>query len=592
MNDINILGGTVVDGTGAPRFTADVGVKDGVIVEVGKVTTAARRTLMADGALVTPGFTDIHTHYDGQASWDGDLAPSTEHGVTTLVLGNCGVGFAPCRPADQERLVQLMEGVEDIPGTALSEGLTWDWESFPGYLDALDRVPHAADLVAQVPHDALRVYVMGERAVAGSDATDDDLEAMQRVLREAFEAGAAGFSTGRTDTHRTATGEYTPASEASRRELVALAKVVGEQDHGVLQAVNDFDFMREDADFDREFGLLEAMVEVAPKRSMSISLLQRDQVAEQWSTIFGRLEGLAARGFDVRAQVAPRAIGVLLGLEATFHVFMGFPSYKDIAGLPLAERVAALRDPARKARMLKEQTTSVAGDGSRLPKLADELLAKLDLVALRTFRLGDPPNYEPRLEDSLFMEAQARGVSVLEVFYDAFLEDDGRSLLYFPLLNYTGMNLDTVRQMLTHPLALPGLSDGGAHVGTICDASFPTFLLTHWGRDRADGRLPLEALIKAQARDTARYMGLSDRGEILVGQRADINVIEFDRLGIRPPSMVADLPAGGKRLLQSARGYRATILGGSVVRLDDEPTGVKPGRVVRVSSSGPRYAGG
>jgi len=592
MNDINIIGGTVVDGTGQPGFTADVGIRDGVIVEIGRITTSARRTIAADGALVTPGFTDIHTHYDGQASWDGDLAPSTGHGVTTMVLGNCGVGFAPCRPADRERLIQLMEGVEDIPGSALSEGLTWDWESFPDYLDALDRVPHAADLVAQVPHDALRVYVMGERAVAGSEPTEDDLAAMRTVLREAMEAGAAGFTTGRTDTHRSATGEWTPASEASRRELQGLASAVGEGGFGVLQAVNDFDFMRDDPDFDQEFGLLESMVEAGGGRPLSLSLIQRDKVFDQWARILERLEGLAGRGHDVRAQVAPRAIGVLLGLEATFHVFMGFPSYKEIADRPLAERVALLRDPERKRRILGERSTPVAGDGSKLPKIVDELLAKLDLVALRTFRLGDPPDYEPAMEDSLFMEAQSRGVKPLEVFYDALLEEDGRALLYFPLFNYSGMNLDTVRQMLTHPLSLPGLSDGGAHVGTICDASFPTFLLTHSGRDRAEGRIPVESLVKAQARDTARHMGLTDRGEVVVGQRADLNVIEFDRLGILPPSLVPDLPAGGRRLLQAARGYRATLVGGSVVRLDDEPTGVRPGRVVRLARSGPGYAGG
>lgn len=590
MNDINIIGGTIVDGTGAPRFTGDVGIREGVIVEVGRVTTSARRTIAADGAMVTPGFTDIHTHYDGQASWDADLAPSTDHGVTTVVLGNCGVGFAPCRRQDHDRLVALMEGVEDIPGTALTEGLTWDWEGFPGYLDALDRVPHAADIVAQMPHDALRVYVMGERAVAGSDATEDDLAQMQALLAEALQAGAAGFSTGRTDTHRTATGEWTPASEASERELIALAKTVGASGHGVLQAVNDFDFLRDEPDFDREFQLIAAMVEAA-RRPLSISLLQRDQVADQWSTILQRLEGLAEQGHTVRAQVAPRAIGVMLGLEATFHPFMGFPSYQAIAHLPLEERVATLRDPACKARILSETSTSVAGDGSKLPKIADELLAKLDLVALRTFRLGDPPDYEPSLEDSLFMEAQSRGVKPLEVFYDALLEEDGRALLYFPLLNYTGMNLDVVRTMLTHPLALPGLSDGGAHVGTICDASFPTFLLTYWGRDRAYGRLPVEALVKAQARDTARYMGLSDRGELTVGQRADVNVIEFERLGVHHPTMVPDLPAGGRRLLQSSRGYRATLVGGSVVRLDDELTGVRPGRVVRCALAGPSYAG-
>ena len=581
MFDVVITGGSVVDGTGTPARTADVGIRDGRIVEVGRITGSAARTIDADGALVTPGFTDLHTHYDGQASWDRQLAPSTWHGVTTVAMGNCGVGFAPVRDADHERLIQLMEGVEDIPGTALTEGITWAWEGFPAYLDALDRLGHAASIACHVPHDALRVYVMGERAVAGSDATDDDLEAMCRVLGEALQAGAVGFSTGRTDTHRAATGEHTPASEASRRELTALASVLKAQGRGVLQAVNDFDFLHDDADFDAEFGLLEAMAEASGGRPLSISVLQRDQVHDQWSTVLERLSAMNARGLPARAQVAPRAIGVLLGLEATFHPFMGFPSYKEVAHLPLAERVAALRDPARRARILAEESTPVAGDGSALPKIADDLLAQLDMVALRTFRLGDPPDYEPRVEDSLYMAAHARGISPLEAFYDALLEDDGHALLYFPLLNYTGMNLEVVREMLTHPLALPGLSDGGAHVGTICDASFPTFLLSYWGRDRAEGRLPLERLVQMPARDTARHLGLTDRGELAPGQRADVNVIDFGALSLRRPELHADLPAGGKRLLQRASGYRATLVGGVPVLEHDTPTGATPGRVVR-----------
>lgn len=584
MNDVVIRGGTLIDGTGGPPRSGDVGIQGGRIVEIGDDVGRARHTIEASGAWVTPGFTDIHTHYDGQASWDAQLAPSTWHGVTTVVMGSCGVGFAPVREADHERLISLMEGVEDIPGTALAEGLTWDWEGFPAYMDALDRMGHAADLVCQVPHDALRVYVMGERAVAGSDPTDRDIETMRRLLAEALRAGAAGFTTGRTDTHRTSTGDWTPASEASQRELVALASVLGEERRGVLQAVSDFDFLRDDPAFDLEFGLLESMVE-ASRRPMSISLLQRDQVHDQWATILQRLEGLAARGHDVRAQVAPRAIGVMLGLEATFHPFMGFPGYKEVSHLPRSERVAALRDPERRRRILSEQSTQVAGDGSRLPKIADELLAKLDLVALRTFRLGDPPDYEPAVEDSLYMEAHRRGVPPLEAFYDALLEEDGRALLYFPLLNYTGMNLDVVRQMLDHPLSLPGLSDGGAHVGTICDASFPTFLLTYWARDRAEGQFPVEQLVKKQARDTARFVGLHDRGELRVGQRADINVIDPVRLALGVPELHPDLPAGGTRLMQRAQGYIATLVHGVTVLQDDTSTGHHPGRVARVGPS-------
>ena len=583
MHDLVIRGGTLVDGTGAKPTTGDIAVRDGKIAAVGGRLGAARRTIDADGALVTPGFCDLHTHYDGQASWDADLAPSTWHGVTTVAMGNCGVGFAPVRNEDHDRLIALMEGVEDIPGTALAEGLTWSWTSFPEYLDALDAFGHAADLVCHVPHDALRVYAMGERAIAGSDATDDDLERMRTLLAEALAAGAAGFSTGRTDNHRSATGEWTPSSEASQKELVALASVLGEQGRGVLQAVNDFDFMRPDPDFDHEFGLLEAMAEASGGRPMSISLLQRDRVPEQWQLVLQRLERLNERGLPARAQVAARAIGVMLGLEATFHPFMGFPSYKEIAHLPLAERVAALKAPERKARITVEKSTPVAGDGSPLPPMADDLLAMLDFVSARTFRLGESPHYEPTVDHSLFVEAQKRNAKPIEIFYDALLEDDGRALLYFPLLNYTGMNLEVVRQMMMHPLSLPGLSDGGAHVGTICDASFPSFLLSYWGRDRHEGRIPIETLVKWQACDTARHLGLSDRGELRVGQRADVNIIDLSRLKLHAPKLHADLPAGGKRLLQPVTGFEATLVAGTVVRTADGLTDERPGRVVRCS---------
>jgi N-acyl-D-aspartate/D-glutamate deacylase len=579
--DVLIAGGTVIDGTGAPGFTADVGVRDGRIVEVGRLGGAARRRIDADGALVTPGFTDMHTHYDGQATWDGELAPSTWHGVTTVAMGNCGVGFAPVRAEDHDRLIALMEGVEDIPGTALHEGITWRWESVAEYLDALDGVGHAADLVAHVPHDALRVYVMGERAVAGEPATEDDVARMRDLLGEALDAGAIGFSTGRTDTHRTASGEFTPAAEADRRELTGLASALRGRDRGVLQAVTDFDVHRGLEHFGREMALLGDMAEAGGGRPLSVSLLQRDQAPGQYKMVLEALGALNERGLPARAQVAPRGIGVLLGLEATFHPFMGFPSYRAIAHLPLAERVATLRRPEVRARMLSETSTPVAGDGSPLPRYADELLAAMEVVSMRVFRLGDPPDYEPPFEASLFAEAQRTGRRPLEVIYDAMLEDEGAALLYFPLLNYTMMNLDAVREMMAHPLALPGLSDGGAHVGTICDASFPTWLLSYWGRDRAEGRFPLPWLVRQQARETARHLGLTDRGEVAVGQRADLNVIDLARLGLRRPRLHADLPAGGRRLLQEATGYRATLVAGEVVREDGASTGARPGRVVR-----------
>jgi N-acyl-D-aspartate/D-glutamate deacylase len=447
-------------------------------------------------------------------------------------------------------------------------------------MDAIDAVPHTIDICAQITHDALRVYVMGERGAAGEPATDDDIAAMRAHVGEALDAGAFGFSTGRTDNHRSAEGKPTPASEATARELAGIARAFAGRDRGVLQAVSDFDMDASPERFDGEFDVIEAMARAAG-RPLSISLLQRDAEPGQWKRIVARAERAVADGVAMRLQVAARGIGVLLGLEATFHPFIGFPSYKRIAHLPLAERVRVMSDPAFKETLLGERSEKVAGDGSPIPPLADKLLAHLDFVSMRLFRFGAEPNYEPALDDCMYKEAQARGQRPLEAIYDALLADDGHELLYFPLYNYTGFNLDTVRDMLTHPLALPGLSDAGAHVGTVCDASFPTFLLTHWTRDRDRGRLPLERVIQMQARDTARYMGLRDRGELAAGQKADINVIDLDALGLDRPRLVADLPAGGKRLLQGARGYRATIVSGQIVVEDGALTDARPGRVVR-----------
>lgn len=581
MYDLKIEGGTIVDGTGQARFTGDVGIRDGKIVAVGEAPDAAKETIDAKGALVTPGFTDVHTHYDGQISWDEELAPSSIHGVTTAVMGSCGVGFAPVRPTDQQKLIELMEGVEDIPGSALSEGITWGWESFPEYMERLDAMPHSIDFLCQVPHDALRVYVMGDRAVYNEEATPEDIAKMRALLREALEAGAVGFSTGRSDNHRSVHGDWTPASEATGEELEGLAQAFVGLSHGVLQAVNDFDVLHGDEHFDREFSLLERMVKAAGGRPMSISTMQRDHSARQWQWILERSQKLVDEGHTVRCQVAPRGIGVLLGLQATFHPFMGFPSYKAISHLPLEEQVKRMRDPALKAKMIAEKSEPVAGDGSQLPPLADFFLENLDMVAMRLFRLGEEPNYEPSVQESFAAEAMRREEPVLSVIYDAMLEDDGEALLYFPVYNYSGMNLDAVHEMLTHPLAIPGLSDGGAHVGTICDASFPTFLLTHWGRDRDRDRIALEKLVKMQAYDTARYIGLTDRGAVAPGQRADLNIIDFDRLKLRRPEMRKDLPAGGRRLMQLADGYIATLVAGQVIARDGELTDARPGRLVR-----------
>ncbi len=581
MYDLKIVGGTIVDGTGADRRAGDVGIKDGTIVAVGRCNEGADRTLDASGAIVAPGFVDIHTHYDGQISWDEELAPSSIHGVTTCAMGSCGVGFAPVRPTDHDKLIELMEGVEDIPGTALSEGIRWGWESFPEYMEALDRMPHTIDFLAQVPHDALRVYVMGERAVFDEAATPEDIAAMRRLLREALEAGAAGFSTGRSDNHRSAVGDWTPASEAGGEELAGIAKALEGLDYGVLQAVSDFNVMHGDEHFDTEWAVLEQMLRAAGGRPMSVSTMQRDHSPDQWRWILDRASKANQQSHEVRCQVGARGIGVMLGLQATFHPFMGFPSYKAISHLPLVERVEAMRDPALKARMISEKSDPVAGDGSMLPPLADYFLSNLDMVAMRLFRLGEKPNYEPSPAESFGAAATAEGVPVLSLIYDAMLEQNGQALLYFPVYNYTGMSLDAVHEMLTHPLALPGLSDGGAHVGTICDASFTTFLMTHWARDREHGRIPLERIIKMQAHDTARFIGLTDRGLLAPGQRADINIIDFGDLELLPPTMLKDLPAGGQRLMQHAKGYVATLVRGETIAENGKLTGARPGRLVR-----------
>ncbi len=579
--DLKITGGTIIDGTGKPRYQGDIAIKNGLIVAIGNIPEEAKRIIDAKGAIVTPGFVDIHTHYDGQISWDSDMAPSSIHGVTTAVMGSCGVGFAPCHKDDQSKLIALMEGVEDIPGSALAEGLTWNWESFPEYMDAIDAKPHSIDFCVQLTHDPLRVYVMRDRAVHNEPANEDDIVQMRTLLRQGLEAGAVGFSNGRSDNHRSASGAHTPAAEAKVEELTGIVKAFNGLNHGVVQAVSDFDMTNGEQYFESEFDLLERMAQ-ASGRPLSISLMQRDQAPNQWRRIMERAEKANNNGIDIKLQVGARAIGVLLGLETTFHPFIGFPSYKAISHLPLAERVRIMLEPSFKSKILTEKSEPMSGDGSSVPPLVDLLLSQIEMIGMRMFNLGETPNYEPSMAESIGIKSKQKGDSVLSGLYDTLLKDNGHALIYFPLYNYIDGNLDNLHTMLSHPLSLPGLGDGGAHVGTVCDASFPTFMLSHWCRDRNGNKFELEHVVKMQTQVTSAFIGLKDRGTIEIGKKADINVIDFQNLKLQAPHLLSDLPAGGKRLMQKASGYIATIVSGEVIAENGNLTGAMPGRLVRI----------
>ena len=567
MHDLVIRGGTLVDGSGAPPRTADVAVDGERITAVGSVDGPGRREIDADGALVTPGWVDIHTHYDGQVTWDPEVSPSGWHGVTTVVMGNCGVGFAPARPDERDWLIQLMEGVEDIPGTALAEGMSWDWESFPDYLDEVDSMARVLDVAALLPHGALRAYVLGTGR-ANDAATPDEIEQMAKLTREAALAGAIGASSTRTLLHRAKDGELAAGTTAAAEELVAIGSALGGLGHRVFSVASDL------WDLDAEFAWMSAVSRNAGI-PVTYQVLQADFSPELWREWINR--GLAANrtGAWLVPQVAGRPASVLVGFESTYHPFARHAAYRDVAHLPLEERVARLRQPELRQAILDEPVEHVG--------LQAFLLGNFH----KLFPLGDPPDYEPSPDTSVLAMAERQGRRPVEVAYDLMLQRDGRELLYLPVLGYSQGSLEPIKEMLEHPATVLGLGDGGAHCGVLCDASLPTFMLSHWARDRSRGAtLPVEKVVNLQTRRTAELYGFLDRGLVAEGYLADLNVLDHEALRLEPPAMAYDLPAGGKRLVQRAAGYLATVKSGVVVRRDDEATGARPGTLLR----GPRTA--
>ena len=583
MYDLVIRNGKIYDGTGAPAFDGDVAIEGDRIVAVGTLDDgqigAETETIEAAGRIVTPGFVDAHTHYDGQITWDPFVSPSTYHGVTTIVTGNCGVGFAPCHADQRDWLIGLMEGVEDIPGTALHAGIHWNWETFPEYLDALEKTPLAIDVGTQVPHGAVRAFVMGDRGPAHEVATPEEIADMKRVVREAIDAGALGFSTSRTEKHRDVDGKVTPSITAHADELTGIATALRESGKGVLQGISDF------YDFEEEFSMFRKMAEAAG-RPCSITVEQQDARPDWWLQLLEAVTKAQEDGLEMRGQVPPRATGVLLGLTATLNPFSFCPSFRDaifdlekFEAFPLEMRVANLGKPEVRAAILGEVEQAEA---------PNPLIGEIVTSFHKLFPMTDPVDYEPAPENSVEGIAKREGRSPQEVAYDLMLENGGQALLYHPLFNYLPGNLDYVEQMLEHPHTVFGLSDGGAHCGVLCDASFPTTLIQHWGRDRTRGKkLPLERLVRMQTKETAELVGLYDRGVLAPGYKADVNVIDFDGLTLHPPTVVYDLPADGRRLVQRATGYEKTIVSGKVAFEGGEPTGVLGGKLIRGSQPAP-----
>ena len=566
MFDLIIKNGSIYDGKGSEPYQADIAISNEKIVEIGDIKGEAKKVIDAEGKIVTPGFVDIHTHYDGQVTWDPYLRPSTYHGVTTVVMGNCGVGFSPCKPDQRDWLIGLMEGVEDIPGTALHEGIDWEWESFPEYLDALEKKPLAIDVGTQIPHGAVRAYVMGERGINHEEASQEEIDTMKEIVQEAIKAGAYGFSTSRTEKHNDVNGNLTPSITAHKNELVEIAKSLGEINQGVLQGISDF------YDFDSEFDIFKAMSKESG-RPISITVEQQDARPEWWEQLLDGIEDAQSEGINMYGQVPPRATGILMGLTATLNPFRFHPTYMEIADLALEERVEIMSNDEFKEKLLNDNAVSIN-------PLVDEIVNSYS----KMFKLGEPANYEPDPEMSFESLANSSNMTAQEIAYDAMLEKDGRALIYHPLFNYQTGDLSLVEKMLKHPYTISGLGDAGAHCGAISDASFPTTLVQHWSRDRSRGsKLPLETVIKMQTSETANLLGIKDRGVLEKGYKADINIIDYEGLTLHEPEIINDLPAGGRRLVQKASGYDYTIVSGEVAFIKGEATGALNGRLIRNS---------
>jgi len=557
-----IRGGTIVDGTGGAPYGADVAIAGDRIAAIGHGLPKGDREIDACGKLVTPGFVDIHTHYDAQATWASHISPSSWNGVTTVLIGNCGVGFAPCRPEQRDMLVKLMEGVEDIPEVVLTEGLPWNWQTFPEFLDALDARRYDIDVATQVPHSAVRVYVMGERGANREAATEDDRNRMARIVAEGLRAGALGFATSRTIAHKTLAGDHVPTLRAAEAELAAIGQGMRGAGAGWMQVISDFD------DPEAEFGILRRVAE-GSGRPMTFSLLQRERRPHLWRELLDKVAEANRAGLDMKAQVMGRPIGLMFGFEISQNPFIGRPSWREVKHLGFAAKLGKLRTPEFRARLLAEETTDPAMK-SRLESWAN------------IFPLNDPLDYEPPPEASVAARAAREGRDPQDVVYDMLLEKDGRAILYRPIINYADGTLDVVKLMLEDPNTLIGLGDGGAHVGIICDASTMTHTLTHWARDRTRGpRMKLEWVVRRLTSDNAAAIGLCDRGVLAPGYKADVNVIDFDRLMVHAPEVLYDLPSGGRRLVQRTAGYTATIVSGVPVYRNGEATGELPGRLVR-----------
>jgi N-acyl-D-aspartate/D-glutamate deacylase len=566
--DIVIRGAQILDGQGGDSFEGDIGIRDGRIAAVGTVSERGDEEIDAKGMIATPGFVDIHTHYDGQATWQHRLDPSSRHGVTTVVMGNCGVGFAPCRAADHERLLNLMAGVEDIPEVVMADGVPWDWETYPDYLDFLDRRNFDIDVAGLVPHAALRVYVMGERASALEPATEQDRERMTALLKEALQAGALGMGTSQTINHRSTDGIPIPTLKATEAELQGLIMAMQETGHGLFQYVTDFN---DGAQIEEQVQMMERLAQRSG-RPVTFTLTQAHLNPRLCESLLGKTLDAKAKGLSIMAQFYPRPVGVILGHELSMNPFYSTPTYLSLGGLEFETLISRLREPEVRRRILAEKLSPNPA------MLLGLRVANYDEI----YPLGDPPDYEPAPETSIARLAAAKGIAPAELAYDLMLENDGHTLLYMATANYADRNLDMCRTAFCHQGSVIGLGDGGAHMGSICDASYPTFMLTHWVRDRKRGpRLALPMVIEAMTRRTARVVGLYDRGVLAPGYRADINIIDLDGLRLGSPYITRDLPTGGRRLMQDAKGYAATIVNGVISYRDGQPTGALPGRLVR-----------